>query len=659
MGRGRIARACVFCRNNKTKCHIPAGQKTCEKCAQMGLECSLLTKPAAPLAPSHPGVTKPERNPQYKTRLDQLQNQMEHMMQIMRSQGVNDLVLLSLPDGRPSLQPPPQPQSALNAPAQPQAPVSPIGPGSVQSMSSDGSLTLTQSLQRNHNGFSLPPLNYRVNPAVQAPHYPVPLWKDPVVAPAPPALLEANFVNQQGFDYDNEPYRQPWYATGAMASQYNMFGNVNTGLFFQASPANFLSQVLKPSYLVQVYRELITPVHRGGRDRRDPHRTNVITEKILTREQAIDLLTHFRDNFNHWINLPAEMPAEDLVEYLCAESSLMLTVCCTVALRFDRKDLRAKVYEPLLKHLHLETMRARMHLRQNVEFLQAMVILANFSESLCSPYCLYDPWFVSSWGIQHLTNLMSITDESSLQMHRLWNHLAIAHLYTCNSTGRRCILSADSIRASQEILKIPQSNQFDACILAEISAQFAAYRFFNSHISNDAVEDELLQWEEEWSFLTTEEQTIQFASGVHTYIRFMVRLHQLLREAKSGSHATPSGVNTVVLAFQSAPLAELFEQIDHLASVPSLLLERVSVDMFACLGDQLQQLGLLCCTLALQLCSLARESQLLSAQQASLSQALALVDGLADRFEAVSQSPDDLHAVSAAALRDFKTRLNL
>lgn len=581
------------------------------------------------------------------------------MMQIMRSQGVNDLVLLSLPDGRPSLQPPPQPQSALNAPAQPQAPIPPMGAGSAQSMPSDSKLTLTQSLQMNHNGLALPPLNYRVNPAVQAPHYPVPLWKDPIGAPAPTALLEANFANQKGRDFDDEPYKQPWYASGAMGPQYNMFGNVNTGLFFQASPANFLSQVLKPSYLVQVYRELITPVHRGGRELRDPHRTNMITEKILTRDQVIDLVTHFRDNFNHWINFPSDIPADELVEYLAAESSLLLTVCCAVALRFGRKELRAKVYDSVLKHLHLETMRSRMHLRQNVEFLQAMVILANFSESLSSPYCLYDPWFVSSWGIQHLTNLVSITDESSLQMHRLWNHLAIAHLYTCNSTGRRCILSADSIRASQEILKIPQSNQFDACILAEISAQFAAYRFFNAHISNDAVEDELLQWEEEWSFLTTEERTIQFASGVHTYIRFMVRLHQLLREAKPASRAAPAGVNMVVLAFQSASLTEIFEQLDHLVSVPSLLLERVSVSMFACIGDQLQQLGLLCCTLVLQLCSLARERQLSDAQQATLSQAAGFVDGLASRFQSVSQSTDDLHAVSAAALRDLKNRLHL
>lgn len=609
----------------------------------MGLECSLLTQPAAPTSSPAPGVSKPPLAKQYKTRLDQLQGQMERMMQIMRQQGVNDFVLLSLPDGTPSL----QPQKPLSTPPHQHQPPFPHQPPT----------TLTQGLQHSHDGIALPPINYRMNPSMQAAHYPGPLWTAPALTSAPTALVQALSHHQQGHIAGEQ--HPPWHTSGAMAPQYQMFRSINTGLFFQACPANFLQQVLNPAYLPAVYRQLITPAHGSDVEWREKNRaSNVISEGVVTKPQAVGLMKHFLDNFNHWINLPAEMPVDELVDYLQAESSLLLTICCAVALRYGRSELRAAVHVPLLRHLHLEVMQSRMNLRQNVEFLQAATILSNFAESLSSPICLYDAWFASSWGIQHLTNLASVSDERSLHMHRLWNHLAIAHLYSCNSTGRRCILSSDIIRASREILKIPQSNQFDACILAEISAQFAAYRYFNGLISTDAVEDELRQWEDEWSFLTAEVHSIQFASGVHTYIRFMVRLHQLLREPRGASAPTaPAGSNMVVLAFQTATSAEICEQIERLSSVPVLLLERVTEPMFACLGDQLQQLGLLCCVLTMQLSSLVSSRPLTEAQVAVLRRASGLVDKISTRFQNVSQSPDDVHATSAAALRDFQARM--
>lgn len=165
---------------------------------------------------------------------------------------------------------------------------------------------------------------------------------------------------------------------------------------------------------------------------------DVISLGILNELETIDLINDFRRNYGRWVLFPLSIPTGVLIERIRYKSSLLLTTCCCLSLRYllngdmspgdiDNFRRKKRTYNLVMKQLVKDLDRSLLKYtsfqgsHQNsgdIEFLQALVILSIYSLSLSSVVSNtidktkelvdedfelqglnLDPWFLSGMGL--------------------------------------------------------------------------------------------------------------------------------------------------------------------------------------------------------------------------------------------------------------------
>ncbi|AQZ18225.1 (ZYRO0D08316g) [Zygosaccharomyces parabailii] len=299
---------------------------------------------------------------------------------------------------------------------------------------------------------------------------------------------------------------------------------------------------------------------------------DLISLNLITFQEALLLVEAFREHYGAWCSFPASMPIEMLVDNIRNRNgSLLLTATCVLALRYTDRyhDLKTRVYKNLLFKLKSDLELSLKIMPQNIEFLQAIVILSLYASSFSSDIMSLDGWYLSGIGIQqYLTiniqeSLQTALGHSSLldddeeetqafTSYRIWNHLCLVHLTHCVFSGRMCAVDEIRLDLSRRVLQLPKATNFDGRMVGEIALELILYNFMQrcqavgSTTSGDPansledVKEDLKDWVEEWNYLFTQPIT-QFLEFAYHYGYAMIiytwyhRLYRLVTE-EMGTH---------------------------------------------------------------------------------------------------------------------------
>ncbi|KAK6456425.1 uncharacterized protein RJT20DRAFT_145498 [Scheffersomyces xylosifermentans] len=207
------------------------------------------------------------------------------------------------------------------------------------------------------------------------------------------------------------------------------------------SPFSVINNQVKATYIPRPLLNLMNLSTVSGGVRQNNYfdsSEDLLSLEILSESEAIDLMNDFRQNYGRWVSFPKTLSTEVLIERIRNKSSLLLTTCCCLSLRYSLNGInpgdaanfnrKKKTYKDLIKQLIRDMDKALIRYGAfhgatdgsgEIEFLQAMVILSIYSFSLSSivpttidndslledelDECLkdfnLDPWFLSSIGL--------------------------------------------------------------------------------------------------------------------------------------------------------------------------------------------------------------------------------------------------------------------
>lgn len=140
------------------------------------------------------------------------------------------------------------------------------------------------------------------------------------------------------------------------------------------------------------------------------------------------------------MSFPSDIKTENLLDLMLLRSSLLLTVCCAVVIRYHDPELKRAIWKPLLTKLHSDLKATMLIVPHTIEFIQALAVMSIYGSSLSDDEDVIDAWFVSSMGLQHFITkdtlglVISFDGESPVTAmdeitgYRVWNHLCLVHV---------------------------------------------------------------------------------------------------------------------------------------------------------------------------------------------------------------------------------------
>lgn len=275
---------------------------------------------------------------------------------------------------------------------------------------------------------------------------------------------------------------------------------------------------------------------------------DLISSGILTENEAVDLMKDFRSNYGRWVLFPLHVSTEELITQIRKKSSLLLTTCCALSLRYllngkpspgdiDSHRRKKDTYKLVMRQLVHDLDRSLLKYasfqgstdkRSDIEFLQAIVILSIYLLSLSSivantvdPDSLLDddinlsnlnldPWYLSGLGLStfiskstfgslispfHSTSSLSpnftilydeldSNEDQMLTVLRIYNHLVLIHLVSCVLSGRMCVIDEIRLNHCMSALSLPSATNFDGRMVSEISILLIAYNFIQLNLNS-------------------------------------------------------------------------------------------------------------------------------------------------------------------------------
>lgn len=148
----------------------------------------------------------------------------------------------------------------------------------------------------------------------------------------------------------------------------------------------------------------------------------------------------FRKYYNQWVSFPPDITTEKLLDLMIKRSSLLLSVCCSIVIRYHDPILKGIIWRSLLEKLQRDLREALLIVPHNIEFIQALAIMSIYASSLSDEDIVVDAWFVSSIALEHFITkdtlglVMSfdgigpVTEMDEITAYRVWNHLCLVHI---------------------------------------------------------------------------------------------------------------------------------------------------------------------------------------------------------------------------------------
>lgn len=367
---------------------------------------------------------------------------------------------------------------------------------------------------------------------------------------------------------------------------------------------------------------------------------DVISKGILSRPDVVALMDDFRSNYGRWVLFPIQVTSSDLVERVLKLSSLLLTSCCCVSLRFllgVEKAQSNSTFQALMLHLinDLNTCILRFasfpgEQRGDIEFLQAIVVLSIYLTSLSSAATSanklllvgtkqslvnFDSWYLSGVGLSTMIsksafgkllrsdpasdlNLKSflteigsadIDSDQTLTVFRIYNHLVLVHLVACVVSGRMCMVDEIRLNYCTSALSLPSATNFDGRMVSEIEILLIAYNFIQVNLdcedqldlNYEAVSHEVHSWHEQWLYLF-EQPTLQFVELCYHFCNLQIIITYLNCKNSENSRLMDN-LEAVIGLADDMLLAQI---LSHSVKLVNFAQRVVDDSYFACLSDQ-------------------------------------------------------------------------
>lgn len=372
-----------------------------------------------------------------------------------------------------------------------------------------------------------------------------------------------------------------------------------------------------------------------------PQFTDIIDEGLLSQENALQLLTIFRDRYGRWISWPDTATTQELFLKAEVQCPLLLTVACALALNYSDPHLKDELYGKLLAIIKEDLELNMTNPPLVLEYLQAIVLLSGYGTTLSSSssagYICFDNLDMSSHAIHVLLQMNRFglgnrlytrehvdPDFNQQTVYRLWNTLVMTQLVYSILYGRRSTYNLQMLRPKDpEILS--SATNFDTRLFAETLVMNSAYSYIllDDNLAN--TKSDLAEWHQRYSRIFGEPFT-QFVEIDYNWVELLV----LVKSA--GPHMSKEELN--VCSMRCLHCLELINSIDD-------------DSYFAFLSDQIHLIIFYCCNQLIEYVS----------QGVDLDRGDAfdqLVHHI-DRLENVSASPDDAFIKYATLLRQNLT----
>ncbi|RCK62665.1 Transcriptional activator of proteases prtT [Candida viswanathii] len=365
-----------------------------------------------------------------------------------------------------------------------------------------------------------------------------------------------------------------------------------------------------------------------------PLSENVLTLGILTEREVVELISNFRRNYGRWVSFPSSIPTENLINLMQARSSLLLTSCCLVALRYqtfeDSLEKALKYYmlvQQLMKDLNTSFVKYTSigSMLGQVEFLQAITIISIYlvSISKLESSIKLDPWLLSNIGLSTFITKTALgefkeVDDERIRIHRqdydkvmimrIYNHLCLAHIVNSIFSGRICIIDSARVQQTATTLSLLKATNFDGRMVSEIGLLFIAYNYLQGvaevdgyqHLDSlfDQVVNDIKEWFVQWEYLFTQpalhflEFNYNFCSMFVYYVYCFQRL-KLLGEV--GNSSTVLDHDVLSHVFKSIDNEDiLLTMFDYCLLVLSHINNIDNDSYFAYLSDQIHFIFYFC-----------------------------------------------------------------
>jgi hypothetical protein len=424
-GHTRVSKACSNCRKQKTRCLHSDDSNSCLRCLSMKLECSLDT----------------EHQQSYNTH-----------SQLLPSLGHNHLTSNSIHD---RLTPQPQPQH-------------PYSPGNGHNGSVSRSHSLTNPSMHAH---TLPQSHPPPSMPVSAPLRPAESM--PTFFPYGSTVPSPRF-NYLGYSQHPSQHPNSYQRDAAESETLDEINNtVKTILSFItsnnskndgnkakpidlaemdmtlnmqsiSSPANQVSSLpistdpinvtniptqfnsLSPINYLNSLSEMQGQINGGGELNHTlplsiqqqlyplhlfkPPFEDIIDSKIITLEQAEQLVNVFRDRYGRWLSFPSLKSTKRLIKRLRLKCPLLLTISCLLSLKYGDPLLKQSIWKRMATIANREIHWLNSSYSCGLEELQCLVILGAYCIGMSDssiddrpteeePLLLLDGWNISGIGL--------------------------------------------------------------------------------------------------------------------------------------------------------------------------------------------------------------------------------------------------------------------
>ncbi|KAL7666780.1 Zn(2)-C6 fungal-type domain-containing protein [[Candida] zeylanoides] len=343
---------------------------------------------------------------------------------------------------------------------------------------------------------------------------------------------------------------------GSMADSQVGTKFMDEGSKFETPTTSFLASPFSIVANQLVLESVPTPIsgllglNKSSARSAKPRFNDVISKGIISEANAISLMNVFRRNYGRWISLPPNMSTTVLISRIRHKSSLLLTTCYCLALRFSLNGVfdpklveeRQAMHRVLTKQLETEMGEAFVKVTcfggcesGHIEFLQALVLVSIYSLSISSlarhsrigtdecedDQLTLDPWLISGMGLQLfvtkstlgtlLSGALSKSNHEGDDPHspftvffsefdseefqklavlRTYNHLTLVHLINCVFSGRMCAIDAIRLKYSTATLSLPSSTNFDGRMVSEIGILLVAYNYVQKTLLSSSSESD-------------------------------------------------------------------------------------------------------------------------------------------------------------------------
>lgn len=362
---------------------------------------------------------------------------------------------------------------------------------------------------------------------------------------------------------------------------------------------------------------------------------DIITNNILNMDQVTELLNSFNRNYGRWVLFPKTLSTRTLIDRIRSKSSLLLTACCCISLRFALNSSEGNQSINIIKCLQsqlrrdLERSTTSLALTNQIEYLQALVILSLYLYSLSTVFgsvddegFVIDPWLISSMGLtafiskanfgnlyenSAISPLSILYDEldsleyQNLTNLRIYNHLCLVHLANCIFSGRMCVIDEIRINYCSTTLNLSNSTNFDGRMVSEIEILLITYNYIQMNLNFDSenrlqsieesfknVLSEASSWYEQWEFIFLQ-PNLQFVELCYNFcnliIYFTYNCQKSMKASVQSQYLFNESKTDELLS--SADIESLLKMVDYAHLVIVKIKHIESDSYFAYLSDQM------------------------------------------------------------------------